>query len=468
MDPISASLKVFQQGVREFRESATAKILCIVTPSEHIGTLAKMLRAEEWQPDNKSPFLIFQTAYFNDLDGAAEEMCQHIGEHYALIKKEYEKSNIVIPDLIPAPFDPEVPIDEVIEHIVAFDKCLTGYLDPVFFCWMPTVVKKQKEWQKAITWFAEYLLLNGNRLILTAEKEQDFERCFKDYDDIIDLIYYKYDQEETTDYFGKLFAPPAKGHMTGTPSGSAAPDVEPPPRKSPQVLNDDNARLAIEALNLPAILTQKQAQELRTNVFAAAMASGQNDEDLAIEKQLAACNVCEEAGVKLEHSLMRLTLANYLLQFKRMDEALGQYRIAESLAIEILAYPQLAQIRMAVAFIYMRKRKTRTEAIHEYEQAAAAATIGDSPMLYLESLRMAGTCYLKEKDGEAAMLCWQAAVAKSKKMSIEEIRGSTFLDIVAKLIDLLEDYEMNEQAESIKLVVQEAGAKFDVCGSIKA
>jgi hypothetical protein len=63
--------------------------------------------------------------------------------------------------------------------------------------------------------------------------------------------------------------------------------------------------------------------------------------------------------------------------------------------VDVTAYPQVNQIRLAIAFIYMRKKKTCELVIHEYKQATIAAVIGDSLLLYIESLRMAGTCYLQ-------------------------------------------------------------------------
>lgn len=461
MDPLSESIKVFQKDLQKFRQNTEIKILCIVSSAEHTGTLAKVIRSEEWQQDNKSPFLISQAAYLKDPVDTADQLCRYIREHYSMIKKDFAKNKIQIPDLNVRQHKADVPIDAVVEHIIAFDFCLQDYCKPAVFCWMPSIVKKLNEWQNAINWFSDFLPERGNRLILASEKEKNFDKIIKNSSTHIGLIQYSYDHESGKKYFSALFASPSKGHIPGTPTGSAAPDVEPPLRKNPEFPVNDQTKSTIDNLKLPSFLTPQQSQDLNSLVIAAAQASGRKEENSTIEKQLAACKICEDAGVFLEHSLMRLTLANYFLQFKKMEDAIEQFRIAEELAVKIKAYPQLAQIRMAIAFVYMRRKRTRDLAIHEYEQAAAAAVIGDSMLLYVESLRMAGICYLKNKDTESAILCWEAAIVKCRKMSKEEIRGSTLLDISGKLIELLEDNNMFAQAEHIKQIVGEAGKQFD-------
>lgn len=461
MDPITDSLNRFHDQVRAFRLNEEKKILCIVTPSEHSGMLSKVIRAEEWQSDNRSPFLICNQAYHKDSNDVAEQISRYIREHYALIRNDFEKEDITLPPLRAHSTNPDRPFDIVAEHIAAFNGCLKEHLAPSFFCWLPTMVKSFRHWQEELVWFIDFLLEEQSRIIISADKEKHFSRIVDDHEQDIEVICFNYNQQEANGYFQKLFGPPARGHQQGTPSGAAAPDVQPPPRKAPPVPMNDTTRAAIDALNPPPSMTPKQGEILRANVISAAWAVGRKDKDGAIAMQTAACKVCEEAGVILEHALMRLTLANYYLQFKDLDNAFAHYQKAEALAQEVTAYNQIAQIRMAMAFVYMRKRKTLEQAIYHYEQAAAAAAIGESPMLYLEALRMAGTVYLKRKQQDAALLCWQAAVTKACGMSKEEVRNSGFLDIAAKLISLYEKNDMVQQAHHMKMVVEEIGEQFD-------
>ncbi len=467
MDPITESLKNFQEQVRAFRNNQEKSILSIITESQHVELLSKIIRGEEWQPDNNSPVLIFNTSCLKDEKEVCDSICQIIKEHYSIIKEGYEKENIEIPEFVNRlpDFDEEDEKDvgEIISvYIYTFTTCLKNYLSPPYICWLPTNVRDRSEWEDILEWLFESLKDSGVRFIFSTEKEKYIKRFQKRYEETLSVIEYAVHDEETNDFFGKLFAPPSLGHMQGTPSGSAAPDVEPPPRKTMQIPDDEAARKAMASLNIPPFLTPAQSEQLQSAVFTAARALGKSDEETTIKKQLEACAICEQAGVTLEHAMMRLTLANYYLQFKRNDEAEVEYRKAETLAAEIPAYPQIAQIRMALAFIYMRKRKTREKAAYEYEQAAVAATIGESWLLYLEALRMAGTCHIKLKDTDSALLCWKAAVEKSKDMAKEEVRASSFLDIAGNFIKVLKKNRLFEQAKSVENIVKEIGEQFVV------
>jgi tetratricopeptide (TPR) repeat protein len=428
MDPVSKSLENFQKQFRKFRLNPKKRILCILSSPAHIGQLSKIMRAEEWQPDNKSPFIILHTESIGNPDREAADMCRLISDHFDLLKKSFEEDGITLPPLQIEPADNKIAIDPVIEYITAFDKSLKGYLEPSYFCWLPTNIKNIGMWKKSVRWFYDFLLHKGNRIVLASNKEKVFDHLFDDVLDQVDTIIYDIDQEASSDYFAKLFAPPSKGHIKGTPSGSAAPDVAPPPRKvmAPVLNPQDNP--------YPDQLTPEQAEQLRTYVITAAVASGKFDEQRTLENQLAACKLCEDAHVHLEHALMRLTLGNYFVQFKRREEALEQYILAETVASKINAFIELAQIRLAKAGIYMAKKKTRIDAIEHYEQAAAAAIIGGSNLLYLEALRMAGTIHLENaKDKESAFLCWKAALKKCEGLSVEELSLTSLPDIACLL-----------------------------------
>ncbi|HMA63814.1 MAG TPA: hypothetical protein VKO63_01405, partial [Chitinispirillaceae bacterium] len=202
------------------------------------------------------------------------------------------------------------------------------------------------------------------------------------------------------------------------------------------------------------ILSPDQAEKLQTYVITAAVAVAKKDEKTALENQLAACKICEEANVHLEHSLMRLTYGNYLFQFKYTDEVMAEYILAETAAAKVNAFVEIAQIRLAKAGLFMTKKKNRINAIEHYEQAAAAAVIGGSTPLYIEALRMAGIIHLENaKDDESAYLCFKAVLKRCEQLPMEEVLMTPLPLIADKVIKLFEKYEMQDQVAYVQQIL---------------
>ncbi|MBN1982425.1 MAG: hypothetical protein JW795_12905 [Chitinivibrionales bacterium] len=464
MDPISEALTTFQTQLNDFTNNKDKNVLDIIAEGQHGPLLVKIMRSQEWQPENKSPFLIFSAACLKSIGGLNRAFITEIQEHYVHIKKGLESQGVVIPAISEKLVTRRQPIEQIESYVCAFKNGTAPHCAPPFFCWLPTSIKDRSVMEEMLSHLMPALVPQGVRFILAAPQAKFFSFLMKNEtaQKKIETVAFSIDEKKGRDYFGRLYAPPSKGHADGTPSGSAAPDVEPPPRPTPGIPESKEAKEFIASLNLPAMLSPRQAQALTSAVICAAMASGRNDPVTAIGRQTEACAICENAGVKLEYALMRLTLANYHLQFKNFDAAIAQYTLAQDIAVQCRAYPQLAQIRMALAFIFMRKKQTWLDALSHYEQAAAAAAIGQSWLLYLESLRMAGTCYLNNEDIKGACACWKAAIDKCAVLSADEIRNSTFLDIAGAYIRVLTDNNLHSQAQAVQSQVQTIGEKFTI------
>ena len=460
MDPITVAVKQFQQDFCEYKDNPDAWVLRVVMEPKNVGTLEKALRAEEWSPENQSPFLIFDRAYTH-ADETFDAMRRVVVEHYRLLQKAFDQEGTRLPDFgqVSKANEPAVIF---IEHLRRFVVCTREVLTPPFVCWLPTDVRDKRGFQKAVVALLQMAPDNGIRFVFVDEiGKERLDTPLNGLDKALVSVPFEIDEAGLIDYFKKMMSPPSKGRFPGTLPGSAAPDVEPPQRPGPKPPTEEEIKAAIAETGAGPILTVAQAEQLRQLVFEAATATGQKDEASAITRQREACDLCASAGVKLEEVLMTLVLANYLLQFGDEAEAEKQYRHADALAGEARAYPQLAQVRMALGYLLLKNRRI-DEAAHEYEQAAAAAVIGGATLLYFESLRMAGTCHLQRHCKQEAYLCWKAAVEKGKKASADEIRVSSFLDVAGALIKLLKDIGLIEQAKAVETIVVEVGKKSDI------
>jgi tetratricopeptide (TPR) repeat protein len=456
MDPVTEAVQEFQQTFRDFKDNPELKVLRIVTQPNNAGTLAKILRGEEWAPDNQSPFLIFDRAFTTEGE-TFEAMSQSLIAHYKILQDGLKEQETILPD-----FNMESIPGETSEifssHVVRFIECIQGQLKPPYLCWFASDVRDDAGYERAIANIIRYLYNHDVRFVFSDDDVNPLlAYIMKNLPQTHISVPFKINEEKLQEHFKKLLlTPPSKGRAPGTLPGSAAPDVEPPPRPGPQPPTNEQVKKTLEEMGLPPVLTPEEAELLRLLVFEAAQALADGNQSIAINKQTAACQLCARASVKLEEAVMTMVLASYYLQFQREEEAEKYYYFADRFAGDAGAYAQMAQARMALGFLFMKQKRIE-DAIHIYEQAAAAAVMGQVNLLYFESLRMAGSCHLQQKRVKEAYRCWRAAVAKAKNVSIDEIKVSSFMDIVSELIKLLKENGLVEHVKSIENLVVEIG-----------
>lgn len=464
MDPVSKEIDRFRESFRDFRENLDARILHVITQPEQAGNIIKALRIEEWQPDNRCPFLIFNTAY-TDKEPPFEEMCTVLQEHHRLLKKGMSDQNIDIPDLNVALSGKEDPDFAFALYIQDFHNSIRGHFDGLLVCWLPTDIVDKRGWQKSVIKLLSLPFDPAIRFVIADEDRKALEKEFRKSPEILVTTDFHVDDRETLDYFKKLMGtdgssanavPPS---VPGAPLGAARPDVPPPPRKvGVRQPTEDEIKTAIEASGSEPALTPRESDRLRRLVFDAAVASGENRPEDAIRLQQMACDICHEAGVKLEEVLMIMVLATYYQQSNQRIRAVEEYRRSESLALDMEAYAQVTQIRMSLAYLYLMHKVYDLAAV-EYEKAAESAQKIADPIMRIEALRMAGTCYLQIKDRDRAERCWRKAVESGQMAEPDQIKLSTFMDVASSLIELLRKMRMKEQARSVELMVMQIGEK---------
>lgn len=454
MDPITAAATRLREDFQRFARDPRARVLRILAEAEHAEALGKILRIEEWQPDNRRPFLIFHNAWTRE-DETCEALCRGIAEHYRLLRQGLAEESRELPEFGLA-LPEQADLTAVKAHLLRFIEATHEVLDPPYVCWLPTDVRDEAGFLRAVM---ELLSLDGPRLVLRDEPQAGrLDEPLRFLDEALIDTRYTVDDDGLRQYFKALLGAPARGRMPGTLPGSAAPDVEPPPRPDPQPASAEAIRTTAAELKLPPMLSPDDGLRLHRLIFVAANAAGDGDEAKALKAQRAACKLCRQAGVKLEQALMTLLLATYLIQFDRRREAEQCYREADILAGEAAAYPQIAQARLALGFLLLQDGRPE-EAADAYEQAAAAAVIGQVNLLYLEALRLVGTCHLQTGHQRHAFLCWRAAVRRAEQLSPGEIRSSSFVQIAGELIGLLDGHGYGEQARAVERLVTAAGTR---------
>ncbi|MDJ0836834.1 MAG: tetratricopeptide repeat protein [Acidobacteriota bacterium] len=448
MDPISQALADFQEDFRAFRDDPEQTVLQVISETRHVEMLTKALRGEEWQMENASPMLIFPTPWRNAGEDVAQ-MTLIIKEHYRMLAEAFAKKGEPLPVMKPAKPNHADALVVLVDHIRAFALSLKDVLAPPLVCWLPTQITDQSDWDTVLVHLYKVLRPLDIRFVTVSQKQPKWPDLAPVEKEKMEQCDFSVDEDETSDYFGTLMGPPAAGRAEGTHPGCAAPDVTPPPRPGKPKPTEEEIQAAAEEAGLPPMLTGSKAEKLREHVLAGAKAAGKNDRKTAVERQQAACAICAEQGVVMEQVLMTMVLASYHLQFKEEEQAEKVYREAESLAESITARVQLAQIRMALGYLYLKQQRYG-RAVRAYEQSAAAATIEQNRLLYFEALRLAGTANLEIDDRDAAILCWRAVVAKAAESTPAELRASGYRDVAGALIDLLHKNGLHQEAKEIE------------------
>ncbi|MDI6791920.1 MAG: hypothetical protein QME81_03505 [bacterium] len=464
MDPISKEITNFREHLRDFRQDPEARVLRVLTEPTQVGTLTKALRAEEWQPDNRCPFLVFDTAY-PAKESPFEAMCTSLREHYALLCEGVAEENIELSELDVSLTGEEEPDLVFALHIQEFYSRIREHFDGLLVCWLPTRIDDKRGWQKSVTKLLNFPFEPFIRFVIADEDKKSLEKAFKNLDSAVITTTFSVDEKTVLEYFKKIMgsggsedkeSPPS---IAGAPAGAARPDVPPPPRLvGPRQPTEEEIRAAIEAGGQP-VLTPGEGKRLRKLIFDAAVAIGEGRHDDAIQFQTMACDLCHEAGVHLEEVLMIMVLASYYQQAGQLIRTGEEYRRAAALAEETEAYPQVAQAYMALGYLYLME-KNYSPAAAEYEKAAEAAEKAEAAMLRIEALRMAGTCHLQIKDSDQAERCWRAALEAGETSTPDELRLSSFMDVATALIDLLKRRGLKEQARSVEQLIMEAGEKL--------
>ena len=456
MDPISEAIEGLQSDLVAFREDDGARILRLISDPKDGSLISKTIRAEEWQPENRSPFLVFDTAYNNDLD-AFSGMSRTVREHYALLRGGVAEEGTDLPEFGTEPGSETDPLQSMADHVRRFAVATEDALEPPVFCWLPTSLSTASAWVDSVIGLMRALWDTPVRFILLDDGEGVLHERLETVRDLERTAEFRIDEQETLSHFGQLLSAPSLGRGPGALPGAAAPDVVPPPRPGPAAPSDAQIQDALKKAGLPPILSIEDGERLRRLVLEAAEASGRGDEKGTLEKQTGACHLCREAGQPLEEVLMTMLLAGYFLQFRREREAEDTYRLAEELCGNEGFYPQLSQTRIALGYLFL-KNKRLGEAAAIYEQAAAAAVIGEVNLLFIEALRLAGTCHLRLGQEEDALYCWRGAVDRARSASPDEVRNTKFTDVAASLLDLLRRHGLHQQASSVEALVKEVGA----------
>lgn len=232
-------------------------------------------------------------------------------------------------------------------------------------------------------------------------------------------------------------------------AGMAGPKEAPPPRRrqSPPLPAEAAAELTKAGVN-PAFAQKDVMQALRVEALSASLAQSEGRSADAIQFQVKARDIAEQAGLRREATLMELMLGGYLLQGGGPGPALDVFQRTVQRAKQ-LGQPDLeAQAQMATGGALLGAGRP-FDAAAAYSAGAQAAEAGGSKSLAIECYRMLGQVLLAQGQEKEATTAWQRALAVAGDTPKEERAMSSASLAATSLSEVYRRHGLLPQANAL-------------------
>jgi tetratricopeptide (TPR) repeat protein len=424
---INVAVTEFLERFRGFRRNPAAHVLRVAVRREDVGALREVVLVEGRMRERKSPFLVLDVAHANQAS-ALDDMCRAVTQGYGALRETVTaETREVLPPLEDLSGDASRMAgssSSLAHHLLRFTDCTAPAFDPPLVCWFPTDALRASHLTSELIQALKSLV--GRRIQLVFGDDPANR-------EIADLVEGLAGQAVTLPFaLGGIAAVEAESPASDSRTAAGRP-------KSPEAELPAGAepRASMAAEGSPAVLSESEGERLRIMTLEAEAAASKGEHATAIERLKAACRLCEETRVPVQHSLMRLVLASYLVRFERGGEAEQEYRAAASLAEGVNAHQQAAQAKMGLASLLLGAKRLE-EAGQVFEEAAAAAAICSSSLLVIQARHRAGLCQRQLGREEEAILQWRSALETAHEARPEEAALDSFEHVSRELKQLLE------------------------------
>jgi tetratricopeptide (TPR) repeat protein len=237
-------------------------------------------------------------------------------------------------------------------------------------------------------------------------------------------------------------------------AGMAGPREAPPPRRNRAAPPPDQAAAELQGVGVnPGFASPDAMQALRIEALSASLAHQEGRPQDAIQHQLRAKEVAENAGLTREATLMQLMLGSYLLQSAGPAQALGVFdQVAKRAKAEGYADLEVQSHMSRGGALLMSQRPF--EAAQAYREGAVVAEQQPSKALAIECNRMIGQILLGTGNEKEAAAAWQRALALAEGADPLE-RGTSSAPVAARdLAALYRRHGLHQQADALDAQIQ--------------
>ncbi len=377
MDPVTLAARRFIAEFEAFwrpppgHEVKGPPVLRLVVDRTDRKDMLKALRVMEWQPDNRHPFVLVESAFASE--GAfALAAASTLEASYEELRQGLAENGLTIPALALA--QRPVTTSRFVAQLGLAVEGVRQVLEGLVLVLVPASVEEGAPYAAFVERLAS--MSNGSTLRV----------CVLDHPDLSNLLPghagFAVDHDALFAFLKELKPNRSKG------PASSAPQLSPP------------QKAALEKELKRRIPSQPTGDELRTLLLDAGKAMSDGRFKIAVRKFRAARMLCHLSGLTQEEAATSLALGGAALAAQDTQAALAAYRVAKRIALAEEVPVMAAQAELGIAGVHWLLRDYRNARASYVEVMRLSESM---PALRNEAMRMEAECLVLEKKSLKAM-----------------------------------------------------------------
>lgn len=451
MESLARRIRELADTLSWFVRARELRLLHVRTSPDLRATALRLAASQELHPENRSPFVVLEDACTAASDGWPERLERLRAQHEARRARMAQEGE-------PLPELPERPA--IAEPLAAFGAQLAQLLkaradwhEGLVAVLAPTRVERPGALCEALRALLDARGLGAVRWMLIDPEPAALEPVADELGERAARIAFLVDEAEAQRDLARMLdaAEAAPPDVVGPARvGAAWPrGVSPPlrPRHPPADPGSVDALLEREGISLP--LAGARGGELARLVLRGAQAMRRGQPVEAVQQQARARDLCAQAGMAREATIMELVLGGYLVAAGDAGRAARAYDAARERA-ERAGLPDLgAQAQLALGALHVRAGEP-ADAAAAYARAAALARQSGSAIVTIEALRLAGQAQLDLGNADEAARIWGAALEAADAADPAEVRASSAAEVARALAALLRKRGLKDAAARLE------------------
>ena len=451
MESLARPIRELADALSWFVRARELRMLHVRTSADLRATALRLAAAQELHPENRSPFVVLEDASTATSDGWLERL-ERLRSQHAARKARMKQEGEPLPDLPERPAATE-PLAAFGAQLAQLLQARADWHDGLVVVLAPTRVERPAAMVDALRALLGTGALGAVRWILIEVEPPPLEPVALQLGEQAMRLIFLADEAEAQRDLARMLdaAEAAPPDVSGPARVGAAwpPGVSPPPRRDRPPADPEtiDALLLQEGISLP--LAGTRGTQLSRAVMRAAQAMRRGQPINAVEHQARARDLCIEAALPREATLMELVLGAYLLAAQNPGSAARTYAAASERA-ERAGLPDLgAQAQLALGALHLRAGQ-RAEAAVAYARGAALARESGSAILTIEALRLAGQSQLDIGNEGEALRLWTAALETANAAPAAEVKASSAAEVARALAAAFRKRGLGDRAADIE------------------
>ena len=452
MESLARPIRELADALSWFVRARELRLFYVHTSADLRATALQLAAAQELHPENRSPFVVLEDASTAASEGWMERL-ERLRSQHAARKARMAQEGEPLPDL------PERPA--ITEPLAAFGAQLAQFLqaradwhDGLVVVLAPTRVERPAAVVDALRALLGAAALAPVRWILIDPEPPALEPLARQLGDHAMRVTFLVDEAEAQRDLARMLdaAEAAPPDVSGPARvGAAWPrGVSPPPRRDRPSADPEAIDALLEQEGIPLPLAGTRGTQLSRAVLRAAQAMRRGQPPIeAVEHQARARDLCIDAALPREATLMELVLGAYLLAAQNPGTAARTYAAASERA-ERAGLPDLgAQAQLALGALHLRHGE-RAEAAVAYARGAALARQSGSAILTIEALRLAGQAQFDLGNEGEALRLWTMAMEMADAAPAGEVKASSAAEVARALAAVFRKRGLKDRAAALE------------------